>query len=60
MEAAAEIRATSKKAGLSMDAITKTECGHMRSQPRTVRKLADTLGVGVEYLTGAPQAMASR
>lgn len=43
-----------ERAGISTDALVKAERGHRRPYPANLRKIAEALGVAVEYLTGAP------
>ena len=45
------LRELGERSGVAFDNINKYENGHRSAQPRTVRKLADALGVDPEELT---------
>ncbi len=44
-ERALSQRELSRKTGIAFDTISRLETGKQRAQPRTIRKLADALGV---------------
>ena len=44
-ERALSQRDLSRMTGIAFDTISRLETGKQRAQPRTIRKLADTLGV---------------
>jgi predicted transcriptional regulator len=51
-ERALSLRDLGDRSGVSFDSIHKLETGRRQAQPRTVRKLAEALGVEAEELVG--------
>lgn len=51
LKRALSLRSLGKESGVAFDSIHHLERGSRRAQPRTLRKLAEALGVEVEELT---------